>query len=246
MMTAEQHYDYFDEDEEARLFFACLDEFNLAQPEQYMADLLSKMEANTSQSLMLCRKDKMGWTDDLRVKLPPNLKLFATINTDVSTKMLSPKVLDRSVFIRLTPTFEDLKEVSENYADSYGVKNVHEALFEEKGPNRENDENEPRSIFGDLVMIGRHGQSPVGYRVLQQMYEYTSQHPRLDRDLDGVIDEVICNFFLPKLPGAHAAANPVEYVDAVSESQAARLHDFPRTSQILELIKGGVPGQTAI
>jgi vacuolar-type H+-ATPase subunit H len=245
MMTAELHHEYVKDSGTSRLFFACLDEFNLAQPEQYMADLLSKMEAKSSKKIMLCRKDKMGWVDDLGVELTPNLKLFATINTDVSTKVLSPKVLDRSVFIRLTPTFDDLKEVSEYYAKSHEVNNVHEALFEEKGP-REKEEDEPLSLFGDLVMIGKYGQSPVGYRVLQQIYEYASQHPRLERDLEGVIDEIICNFFLPKLPGSHAAANPVKYTDAVSEEQAGRVHGYPKASQILKLIKGGVPGQTAI
>jgi len=246
MMTAEQHHEYVKDSGDSRLFFACLDEFNLAQPEQYMADLLSKMEAKSSREIMLCRKDKMGWPQDLKVELTPNLKLFATINTDVSTKVLSPKVLDRSVFIRLTPTFEDLKEVSEYYARSHGVGNVHEALFEEKGYTREKEEDVPLSLFGDLVMIGKYGQSPVGYRVLQQIYEYASRHPRLERDLNGVIDEIICNFFLPKLPGAHAAANPVTYTDAISEEQADRLHNYSRASEILKLIKGGVPGQTAI
>jgi hypothetical protein len=180
------------------------------------------------------------------VELTPNLKLFATINTDVSTKVLSPKVLDRSVFIRLTPTFEDLEEVSAYYASSHGVGAVHDALFEEKGQIREREEDEPLSLFGDLVMVGKYGQSPVGYRVLQQIYEYASQHPRLERDLEGVIDEILCNFFLPKLPGSHAAANPVKYTDAIGEEQSDRIHNYARASQILKLIKGGVPGQTAI
>jgi hypothetical protein len=246
MMTAEQHHEYVKDSGDSRLFFACLDEFNLAQPEQYMADLLSKMEAKSSREIMLCRKDKMGWPQDLKVELTPNLKLFATINTDVSTKVLSPKVLDRSVFIRLTPTFEDLEEVSAYYASSHGVGAVHDALFEEKGQIREREEDEPLSLFGDLVMVGKYGQSPVGYRVLQQIYEYASQHPRLERDLEGVIDEILCNFFLPKLPGSHAAANPVKYTDAIGEEQSDRIHNYARASQILKLIKGGVPGQTAI
>ena len=246
MMTAGQHHEYVKDSGDSRLFFVCLDEFNLAQPEQYMADLLSKMEAKSSKEIMLCRKDKMGWSDDLKVELSPNLKLFATINTDVSTKVLSPKVLDRSVFIRLTPTFDDLEEVSEYYASSHGVGNVHEVLFEEKGHPREKEEDEPLSLLGDLVMIGKYGQSPVGYRVLQQIYEYASQHPRLERDLEGVIDEIICNFFLPKLPGSHAAANPVKYTDAISKEQADRVHNYSRASEILNLIKGGVPGQTAV
>jgi hypothetical protein len=249
LMTAEEHREWIGSDGRARLFFACLDEFNIAQPEQYMASLLSKIEAkpgSKARSLTLCRKDKMGWSKDLTIQIAPNLRLFATINTDVSSKTLSPKVLDRSVFIRLTPDFEDLKHVANQLAGRYNVKDFHEALFREKGQSRDTGDPEPTSVFGDLVMIGRHGQSPFGYRVLEQAYEHAFHHPRRERDLDEVIDEVICNFFLPKLPGSHAVANPIKYANALDKENASWVHTYKRSSEILELIEGGLPGQAAV
>jgi hypothetical protein len=96
------------------------------------------------------------------------------------------------------------------------------------------------------MMIGRYAETPFGYRVLEQAYEHASHHPRLDRDLDGVLDDMICNFFLPKLPGSHAVSNPMEYVDAISEEKAPRLRKYPNASQILNSIANGLPGQAAV
>ena len=250
LITAEKHQEWVEDDGPARLFFPCLDEFNIAQPEQYMASLLSKIEAkpgSSARTLTLCRKDRMGWPEDLTVEIAPNIRLFATINTDVSSKTLSPKVLDRSVFIRLTPGFEDLKQVAGQLAIRYGVEDFHEALCDETGNAREADNDpEPTSVLGDLVMVGRHGQSPFGYRALEQAYEQASHHPRRKRNLNEVIDEIICNFFLPKLPGSHAVANPVRYAEALSQENATRVHAYPNSSGILALIEGGLPGQSAV
>jgi hypothetical protein len=82
-----------------RLFFVCLDEFNLAQPEQYLAKVLSVMESESAE-MTVCQETGQS------VLIPSNLKLFATINTDSASKALSPKVLDRSVLIRVTPSKE--------------------------------------------------------------------------------------------------------------------------------------------
>lgn len=249
LMTAEKHHQWVEDDKNPRLFFACLDEFNIAQPEQYMADLLSKMEAKRgtkSRTLTLCRKDKMGWNEDLSVEIAPNLRLFATINTDASTKTLSPKVLDRSVFIRLTPSYEDLKQVAERLSNRYEVENLNEALFEGSEEERDQDEPEPPSLLGDLMMIGRYAETPFGYRVLEQAYEQASNHPRMGRDLDEVVDDIICNFFLPKLPGSHAVSNPMEYVDALTADKAERLREYPKASRILDSIQNGLPGQAAV
>ena len=136
----------------SRWFFACLDEFNLAHPEQYLADILSKMEEpvdSEERNINVYKRQVNGKTDSLTVRLTPNLKLFATVNTDVSTKALSPKVLDRCFFLRLTPEYSDLKKVAEKHRDEHEVSSFHEVLFEEE--SFDTDE-------GGEAIENRHGQ----------------------------------------------------------------------------------------
>ena len=86
-------------EEEPREFHVVLDEMNLARPEYYMAEVLSKMELPLSErNLHLYDGGEMG-SYPSSVLLPPNLKIVGTVNNDDTTFPLSPKVLDRAVYL---------------------------------------------------------------------------------------------------------------------------------------------------
>lgn len=235
LMSAECHY--YSNGEDSRLFFACLDEFNIAQPEQYLADILSKMEAeelSDERRIELCSAQRLGREESLSVELTPNLRLFATINTDVSTKTLSPKVLDRSFFLRLTPECAQLKDAARKMQDLYDVPSeFHDEFF---------------GLLDEMDELARAGQSPLGYRMIEQSYAYAGSHPLLqDGDVtpSPVVEEVLINFFLPKLPGAFSIDDPeAKYEELIREDGALREYD--QVSNLLDNIQKGLPGQAAL
>jgi len=113
-----------------RLVIALLDEMNLAPVEHYFSDFLSVMES--------ARREAGGQvkTDALPIELPPiipgkddpyaalrnlglprNLKVVGTANMDETTKVFSPKVLDRAFTIE----FDD-PDLTAFAADAAGTK----------------------------------------------------------------------------------------------------------------------------
>lgn len=242
LTKAECHYYETGGSDNSRLFFACLDEFNIAQPEQYLADILSKMESPVSDGsqdriIHLCSGEQLSRNTDLTIELTPNIRLFATINTDISTKTLSPKVLDRSFFLRLTPGLEELQQVTEALRERYPVA----ARFHE--------------VFRDEVLpfidrLARAGQSPLGFRMIEQAYAYSANHPKLANGapksvIDEVMGEVLTGFFLPKLPGAFSIDDPEATYEGLLQNGEV-LRTFKGVDQVLTNIRNGLPGQAAL
>jgi hypothetical protein len=215
-----------------RLSFICLDEFNLAQPEQYLSDLLSKMEAPVNsydRNIVLCRQqDTPGLARDISTRLTPNVKLFATINVDASTHLLSPKVLDRSHFVRLNPSLEGLERVADSLALEHVVPWFHEIF---------------RALLPALYVVSREGRSPLGYRALAHAYRYAAFCPA--EETARTVDEALCSFVLSRLPGVFAI-NTGEYKRQVETLERA-CHEagYTSASDILRRIGDGMPGQAA-
>lgn len=120
-----------------RLHFVTLDEMNLSRIEDYGADLLSQMEkAHQSTAGGQLQLYAQALADHVRrqafvqaaggdptagaaayvptllhppqLRVPQNLVLFGTLNTDETTEALSPKVLDRAFVIRVErPTLNE-------------------------------------------------------------------------------------------------------------------------------------------
>jgi MoxR-like ATPase len=97
------------EREPDRMFFALLDEMNLAPVEQYLAEALSAMEEVRSggrevtvplYSRGSAPANRDEWPVELRY--PTNLFLIGTVNIDETTRPLSDRVLDRANVLQLT------------------------------------------------------------------------------------------------------------------------------------------------
>ncbi|MDQ7041529.1 MAG: AAA family ATPase [Rhodothermus sp.] len=97
------------EQQRDRFFVGVLDELNLARPEQYLAEVLSRIEDRRPLSeggwttepllqLALAPADR-GWT---RVAWPANFALVGTVNVDETTHGFSRKVIDRAFTLELT------------------------------------------------------------------------------------------------------------------------------------------------
>ncbi len=81
-----------------------LDEMNLARPEHYLADVLSRMElrGSTGETSPLVSED-LAPEDAVwqAVRMGPNLALVGTVNVDESAHAFSRKVLDRAFTLEL-------------------------------------------------------------------------------------------------------------------------------------------------
>lgn len=96
-----------------KLFFICLDEMNLSHIEYYFADFLSALQ--NDRKIRLYDKNSMTLEYFPAIlELAENIHFIGTINIDDTTKNLSPKVVDRSFFIRI----ENDDRINERMTDS--------------------------------------------------------------------------------------------------------------------------------
>jgi hypothetical protein len=106
-----------------RAFLLCLDEMNLARVEHYFAEALSAMETPTRQLLL---------PDGRALRLPDNLFLTGTLNTDEAAHPLTRKVLDRANTLSLTTVClrTEESEAPESRAATEGLSPaVRQAVF---------------------------------------------------------------------------------------------------------------------
>ena len=92
-------------DDPTRQHTLVLDEMNLARPEHYLAEVLSRIEARTPAGTPPLLNDGPAdappeWAG---LGLPPNLALVGTVNVDESAHPISRKVLDRAFTLDLAP-----------------------------------------------------------------------------------------------------------------------------------------------
>jgi energy-coupling factor transporter ATP-binding protein EcfA2 len=85
------------------IYFMLLDEFNLAAPEYYFAQLLQVLPGDTTERTLSLYDTAGGPTSGFpdRVTLGPNVRFWGTINYDETTERLSPRTLDRTGMIFL-------------------------------------------------------------------------------------------------------------------------------------------------
>ncbi len=211
------------------MFLVLLDEMNLAHPEQYFADLLSKFEENRGS-------DKPAEYDILlgageapeKLSIARNVLWTGTMNEDETTKGLSDKVVDRCMLI----TFPCPKELHDRdntriqepkltlsrgqwtkwqaaaleRTASDGLKIL---LAEKKGIIQQ--------INGQMSSMGRN----LGHRVWQSIENYILNYPTVI-STDGSKEEVEKAFcdavafkMMPKLRGLETRGRNEDYLSAI-------------------------------
>ncbi len=85
------------------------EEFNLSQPEHWLADILtiSQYEQEGDRRIQLAGDGASKWRD---VFLSPAIRFVATVNSDHTTRSLSPRVLDRAAVVLLELTAKEALE----------------------------------------------------------------------------------------------------------------------------------------
>jgi hypothetical protein len=87
----------------AKKYFVCLDEMNLARAEYYFSDFLSRLEVEGDLRKIRLYDQPQGGDDEIEQDLyiPPNLYITGTVNLDETTHTFSRKVLDRANIIKI-------------------------------------------------------------------------------------------------------------------------------------------------
>ena len=183
----------------ARLHIICLDEMNLSRIEYYFAEFLSKLQLKEGDRKLSLLPFMVGKSVDESPEgaddgtnpdalnelcdfvLPPNLRFVGTLNMDATTQSLSPKVIDRSLFIEF-PKGGEAEEREAGEIESLESKFYPLSLFEPagdsdvvpSGPEIKDEEDSKQSIT-----------SRVNGRLRRYAREMWPMFEKLSRDEDG-------------------------------------------------------------
>lgn len=197
--------------------FLILDEMNLSHVERYFADFLSVMESKDEIPLYPEGTVENGVPPKLKV--PANLFIIGTVNIDETTKMFSPKVLDRANTVEFRVTEEEMKSFLTNIVeinmDALTGKGAAMAKsFLEMAVNKSFATTDIESInatlvqfFGELKKTG----AEFGYRSATEILRLINQLTVLNESLitNEKVDIAIIQKLLPKLHGSRRKLCPV-------------------------------------
>ena len=197
--------------------FLILDEMNLSHVERYFADFLSVMESK--EEIPLYPEGTVENGVPSKLKVPANLFIIGTVNIDETTKMFSPKVLDRANTIEFRVTEEEMKsfltKIEVINMDALTGKGAAMAeSFLEMAANKSFTLTDIESInatlvqfFGELKKTG----AEFGYRSATEILRLMNQLTVLNENLttNEKVDIAIIQKLLPKLHGSRRKLCPV-------------------------------------
>lgn len=207
-----------------RLLIVLLDEMNLARPEYYFSEFLSRLETRRSINPDIDdkRRDAEISLDIGKygegIKTPHlyvhnNVMFIGTMNEDESTQTLSDKVIDRANIIRFNRPKKmsaDIPKESENNSNKYlplSVWNRWRAnSYKDLKPEIYNKvESWISKINNSLADIGR----PFGHRINQTIFAYLANYPQVNYDntYKYAFADQLEQKILPKLRGLDIEAN---------------------------------------
>lgn len=197
-----------------------LDEMNLAHPELYFAEFLSKLELRRGMrgGDIPTLPVNIGIEPEYELLIGRNVLWTGTMNQDETTKSLSDKVLDRSIVISFPRPTEflrrkSLKQLGERGEllhvrdwQSWQVRNVEQAFSDDEiRPYRKMVE----KINDSLGRVGR----AIGHRVWQAIEYYMANYPTVaaakkaqddvawKEAMDTAFEDQIVQKIMPKLRG---------------------------------------------
>jgi len=165
--------------------FVCLDEMNLARVEYYLADCLSAMESGND--LLLDTRDDSSVR--ARVRWPPNLFLFGTVNVDETTLRISDKVLDRAQVI-------DTSDIE--------LSSSLDKWLSEASALNESERSRVKDVIEGTWVALREVDAHFGFRTARAMVFFVNEAKESSDgvlDVDGALDAQLCQKVLTKLRG---------------------------------------------
>lgn len=85
------------------LYIVLLDEFNLSAPEYYFSQLMQLLPREDATKVLRLYDSRVHNDSRSRVSINDNLRFWGTINYDETTERLSPRLLDRTGLVYLSP-----------------------------------------------------------------------------------------------------------------------------------------------
>lgn len=195
-----------------RPFHLCLDEMNLARPEHYMSELLSKMEITGGEIRFHHGGDSVGFPAS--IVYPQNLVIIGTVNLDESTFPLTGKVLDRAAYLEL-----DADRLSDflQYATA-GLDLVPWIS----------------QLIVDIDAILDGARQGLGYRVAGRIIDWC----RLGADSgwvpDVAVDGALCAMVWPRLSFGRADPSDLEALETLTRRIREARGDLPDSERVLD------------
>lgn len=188
--------------EDAKLHLICLDEMNLSRVEYYFATFLSLLQRDEEKRLitLLPRDVEVAARIDGNEKLlryaefllPPNVRFVGTMNIDDTAQFLSPKVIDRSIFIEFDG--ENIPDENKNYvADKFYIPYTE---FSKKGINVDGCIEEINKISSVTPRLAKY------IKTMWAIYKKIA-----DNDVNYFTDNIILGKILPALENVIDANN---------------------------------------
>ena len=200
------------------MLMVLLDEMNLAHPEQYFADLLSKFEESRNSDRDPSYEIALGAGERPEMlKIGRNVLWTGTMNEDETTKGLSDKVIDRSMLITF-PCPKELYGRNTNKLEKPQLTLSH-ARWEEwkQGALHSEDDrivdliNDRKKMIEKInVEMSEMGRN-LGHRVWQSIQNYILNYPlviaagKAQGDMTDAVQQAFCDALafkmMPKLRG---------------------------------------------
>lgn len=102
------------------LYFLILDEMNLSHPEHYLSDIISAMETGGYI--------EVPGAETYAIPYPKNLVIIGTVNTDETTKNLSPRLLSRAITLEMRTQWEQIPDDEDISIKGKSLKKLFEKI----------------------------------------------------------------------------------------------------------------------
>jgi energy-coupling factor transporter ATP-binding protein EcfA2 len=200
------------EQRSARPFHLCLDEMNLARPEHYLAELLSKMEVPGGRVNFHTGGHEAGFPPE--VGYPPNLVIIGTVNLDETTLPISAKILDRASY--LVVEAHELRAFLETVPEAATVPAWIPKLLVD--------------LDGNLDDAGQ----GLGYRVAQRLLRWASLGAAAGHAPEEALDWALAAQVVPRLRFTRSDPSHLEVLEAVIGRLRGAQGEFHRSTALLD------------
>lgn len=205
-------------DSSGSMLMVLLDEMNLAHPEQYFADLLSKFEESRNTDRDPSYEIALGAGERPEMlNIGRNVLWTGTMNEDETTKGLSDKVIDRSMLITF-PCPKELYGRNTNKLEKPQLTLSHARweLWKQSALHSEDDRiidliNDRKKMIEQInIEMSEMGRN-LGHRVWQSIQNYILNYPlviaagKCQGDMTDAVQQAFCDALafkmMPKLRG---------------------------------------------
>jgi hypothetical protein len=195
-----------------RPFHLCLDEMNLARPEHYLAELLSKMEVPGGRVTFHSGGAEVGFPPE--VGYPPNLVIIGTVNLDETTLPISAKILDRAAY--LVVEAHDLRAYLDTLPETATVPAWIPKLLVD--------------LDGNLYDAGQ----GLGYRVAQRLLRWASLGADAGHAPEEALDWALAAQVVPRLRFTRSDPSHLEVLEAIIGRLNGAKGEFTRSTALLD------------